>query len=89
MHSDLRFSIVMAVMILWDLQDTAVIAHRVIIAHGALLLNAQDMKDRFPEEDLINLTDPDNRHAVQNAVLERALADVASVKSGPPPIGRG
>ena len=43
MHSDLRFHIVMAVMILRDLQDTAVIAHRVIIAYGALLLNAQDV----------------------------------------------
>ena len=43
MHSDLRFHIVMAVMILRDLKDTAVIAHRVIIAYGALLLNAQNV----------------------------------------------
>ena len=43
MHPDLRFHIVMAMMILGDLQDTAVIAYRVIIAHGAVLLNAQNI----------------------------------------------
>ena len=43
MHSGLRFHIVMAVIIPWNLQYTAVIAHRVIITYGALLLNAQNI----------------------------------------------
>lgn len=49
MHSDLRFHIVMAVMILGDLQDTAVIAHRVIIAHGAVLLNLTTLQIFRPD----------------------------------------
>ena len=39
MHFDFRFQ----VMVLWDLDDMAMIAHHVIIAHSALLFNAQDI----------------------------------------------
>ena len=55
MHSDFRFHIVVAVVVLGDLQNTAVIAHRVIIARGVLLLNGQN--HMLPKADISSISD--------------------------------
>ena len=78
MHSDLRFHIVMAVMVLQDLQDTAVIAHRVIIAHGAVLLNAQNIVQSGGKGDesrafFLGLDDKTGVMARQKAVFQEPV----------------
>ena len=43
MHPHARLDVVMAVAVGWDLQAQALVAHGVVIADDALLLNAQDV----------------------------------------------